>query len=86
MDACYPLQVNRTVPEVFDEALALDEDDRARLAAKLVESLDGDLDADSEASWATEIERRLAKIEAGQAKWLSGDEAIARMHRTARGR
>lgn len=77
--------MNRTVPELFDAALALDEDDRATLVAKLVESLDGELDTDAEAAWAAEIERRLAKIEAGQAKWLSKDEAIARMHRTVRG-
>jgi putative addiction module component (TIGR02574 family) len=78
--------MNRSVPDVFDAALALDEDNRAKLAARLVESLDGELDADAERAWATEIERRLAKIDSGQAKWLSMDDAVARMHRAARGR
>ena len=78
--------MNRSVPQVFDDALALGEDDRAKLAARLVESLDGDIDADAEDAWATEIERRLAKIDAGQAQLLSRDDAVARLHRAARGR
>ena len=40
--------MNRSAPEVFDAALALPEDDRAKLAEKLVESLDGDASADAE--------------------------------------
>ena len=77
--------MGRSVAEVFDAALALDENNRAQLAAKLVESLDGEVDADAEEAWAAEIERRLSKIDAGQAKWVSMDEAIARMHRATRG-
>jgi putative addiction module component (TIGR02574 family) len=70
--------------EVFEAALALPADDRAKLADKLVESLDGALDPDAEVAWASEIERRLARIDAGQATSLSMDEAIARMHRATR--
>ncbi len=77
--------MSRSVAEVFDAALALDEDNRAQLVAKLVESLDGDVDADAEDAWAAEIERRLAKITSGRANSLSMDDAIARMHRAARG-
>jgi len=72
--------------EVFEAALALPDDDRAKLADKLVESLDGDCDPDAGTAWAAEIERRLAKIDAGQASSLSIDEALARMHRAARAR
>ncbi len=77
--------MSRSVAEVFDAALALDEDNRAQLVAKLVESLDGNVDADAEDAWAVEIERRLAKITSGRANSLSMDDAIARMHRAARG-
>lgn len=80
----YP--VSRPTPQVFDDALALGEDDRAKLAARLVESLDGEIDADAGDAWAAEIERRLAKIDAGQAKLLSMDDAVARLHRAARSR
>ena len=77
--------MNRSAPEVFDAALALPEDDRAKLAEKLVESLDGDVSADAEDAWAAEIERRLARIDAGQARLLSMEDAVARLHRAARG-
>jgi putative addiction module component (TIGR02574 family) len=72
--------------EVFEAALALPDEDRAKLAEKLMESLDGAPDPASEAAWATEIERRLARIDAGQASSISMDEAIARLHRAARAR
>ena len=77
--------MSRSVPQVFDDALALGEDDRAKLVARLVESLDGELDVDAGDSWVAEIERRLTKIDAGQARLLSMDEAVARPHRAARG-
>lgn len=78
--------MRRSVSKVFDAALALDEDHRAKLVARLVESLDASPDRDVPKTWASEIERRLAKIEAGQARWLSNDEAIARMRGALRGR
>lgn len=53
---------------------------------KVSEGVNGGIDADVQATWASEIERRLAKIESGRARWLSIDEAIARMHRAVRGR
>ncbi len=57
---------------MFDEALALSED-RGKLAEKLVDSLDATADPDAKEAWTAEIERRLAKIEAGQAKWISNE-------------
>jgi putative addiction module component (TIGR02574 family) len=77
--------MSRSTAQIFDDALALDEDDRARLAAKLVESLEGSVDADAEDAWAAEIERRLARHDAGTAKVLTLDDAVARLHRAARG-
>lgn len=74
----------QSTAEVFEAALALSDDDRAKLADKLVESLDGEADPDAGGAWATEIERRLARIESGQATSISMTEAIARMHRAAR--
>jgi putative addiction module component (TIGR02574 family) len=77
--------VSRSVPQVFDDALALDEENRAKLAAKLVESLEGEPDLDTEEAWAKEIERRLARIDAGQSRLLPAEEALSRLHRAARG-
>jgi putative addiction module component (TIGR02574 family) len=78
--------MQRSAHEVTEAALALSEEDRGRLAEKLVQSLDGDLDPGAEGAWAAEIERRLARIDAGQASTISMEEAIARMRRAAYGR
>ena len=77
--------MNSSVSEVFDAALALPEEDRGRLAEKLVQSLDQDADPDAEEAWAAEIERRLARIDAGQSKTVTMNDAIARLQRAARG-
>lgn len=77
--------MNRSAAEVLEAALALPEEQRASVAEKLLASLDGDVDADSETAWAAEIESRLARIEAGQAKTVSMDEALVRLQRIARG-
>lgn len=73
-----------SVSEVFEAALALSEEDRGRLAEKLVQSLDREVDPDVEEAWAAEIERRLARIHAGQSKTVTMTEAIARLHQAAR--
>lgn len=86
VEECYLRSVTRPVDQVIDDALALGEADRARLAAKLVESLDGELDGDADEAWASEIERRLARIDAGQAKLVSIDDAVASLRRAARTR
>jgi putative addiction module component (TIGR02574 family) len=57
-----------SISEVFDAALALSEQDRGRLASKLIESLDDEVDPDAEVAWAAEIERRLARIDAEQSQ------------------
>ena len=50
---------------MFADALRLDPDTRAELAAELLASLDGPADPDAEAAWAAEIDRRVEAIEAG---------------------
>lgn len=49
------------------EVLNLPDDDRAELAARLLESLDGEAESGVDAAWAAEIERRCAAIDAGTA-------------------
>jgi putative addiction module component (TIGR02574 family) len=50
---------------VFADALRLEPETRAELAAEFLASLDGPADQDAEAAWDAEIERRIAAIEAG---------------------
>ena len=71
--------------EHLQELLKLSLEDRARAAKLLLDSLDGEVDADAEDAWAAEIERRLARIQAGEATLISAADAAARIRRAARG-
>ncbi len=71
---------------VLAEALRLDEQARAELAAELLASLDGPADSDAESLWAAEIERRVAAIEAGTAQLESWDDVRRRIERDVLGR
>ena len=55
----------KPLASVLVDALRLDEEARAELAAELLASLEGPADADAERTWDAEIERRIAAIEAG---------------------
>jgi len=76
--------MNGSVSEVFEAALALSEEDRGRLAEQLVQSLDREVDPDVEEAWSAEIERRLARVDAGQSKTVTMSEAVARLQQAAR--
>ncbi|MBI3945354.1 MAG: addiction module protein [Armatimonadetes bacterium] len=65
--------------EVIEEALRLSPRERAELAARLIESLDGDRDADAEAAWSDEIARRVHELDAGLVEpipWSKAREMI----------
>jgi putative addiction module component (TIGR02574 family) len=64
---------------VLGTALALPPDERAWLAEELIASLDQHRDAEIEAAWAAEIERRIAEVELGEAETVSWEEARARI-------
>lgn len=51
---------------LLDEALQLPAGDRAEFAAKLIESLAGETNAEVDAAWAEEIKRRCAAVDAGE--------------------
>lgn len=53
--------------KVLQDVLALPENERAEIAARLIESLDGGTDAGVDEAWAAEIERRCVALDAGQA-------------------
>ena len=73
--------MRRSDPEVLETALTLTDADRREPSEDLVACFDGDLDPNAESAWAAEIERRLTKIDAGQASALPMAEAVARMRR-----
>ncbi|MEX0730174.1 MAG: addiction module protein [Aquisalimonadaceae bacterium] len=64
---------------ILDQAKALSEHDRARLAHDLVATLDGQPDSDVATAWDREVERRLAEIKNGIAKTISREELTQRL-------
>lgn len=65
--------------DVFRDATELSEHDRATLAGLLIESLEGEPDREVEAAWTTEIERRVAELEAGTVKTIPWEEVRQRL-------
>ena len=59
------------------EALQLPAAERALLVQALIASLD--VETEVEEAWAEEIERRHAQIESGEARMVSGSEALAKI-------
>lgn len=57
--------MTKAAERLLESALKLDLPERAELAAELLASLDGAPDADAEAAWAAEIERRAARSRSG---------------------
>ena len=66
--------------EIQHSALELDENQRADLAKKLIDSLDQQFDDDIEQAWMDEVKRRKAEIQSGTVSLISGQE----VHKAAR--
>jgi len=67
--------------DLLQAAMKLPPEARAALAGSLLESLDTEVDANAEAAWVVEIERRLREIEQGTATTVSWDEVRRRIGR-----
>jgi putative addiction module component (TIGR02574 family) len=71
-----------SVQELEAEALKLPSHERARLAHRLIVSLDEDANenpAEVERAWEEEIRRRLAELEAGTAELIPAEEVFAEL-------
>ena len=70
----------RSVAELFEEARELSETERTELAGRLLESVEGEPDADVEAAWAHEIERRIRQLDAGEVQTIPWEEVRAKLY------
>lgn len=61
--------MTKTAENLLQEVLQLPEGERAEIAARRIQSLDSEAEADAEvdAAWAAEIERRCAALDSGEA-------------------
>jgi putative addiction module component (TIGR02574 family) len=58
--------VTKGARQLLEDALKLGTQERAALAAELIESLDPETDEDAEAAWAEEISQRAARARSGE--------------------
>jgi putative addiction module component (TIGR02574 family) len=67
--------------EILNQALTLDEKDRASVAGALIESLHTELDSDAEQAWDAEIRRRVAELDSGAVQTIPWSEVRKRLFR-----
>lgn len=63
-----------TIDQLESEALKLPQHERARLAQRLISSLDEDIEV--EQAWYDEAERRLAELESGEGAEVPAEEVL----------
>lgn len=78
--------MTKATEAVLADALRLDEEARAQLAAELLASLDGPSDPDAEAAWQAEIEQRVAALKAGKVKLEPWEDVKRRIEKAILGR
>jgi len=71
----YTVSMTSVARRLYEEALTLPAGDRAALAARLFESLDGEAERDVDSAWSAEIARRLKVLNAGSVRTIPWEEA-----------
>lgn len=69
---------------VLTRALKLAQPDRARVAERLLLSLEGGFDRDVEPAWQQEIQRRLGEIDRGEVVCVPWEDVRERLRRRQR--
>ena len=75
--------VDRNAKAIADQLLALPAQDRARIAALLLASLEG-VDPAAEAAWTTEIARRVRELDSGFVQGIPAADVFAEVERRLR--
>jgi len=70
--------------ELESKALKLPPRERARLAERLISSLDQETDPDAERLWLQEAERRLDELESGNVSGVAADRVFEKARSTLR--
>jgi putative addiction module component (TIGR02574 family) len=71
--------VDSRAKKILDDVLALPEEERLQLASEIIASVDGSADADWDAAWLAELERRTKAAEARGAPAPEWAEVKARV-------
>jgi putative addiction module component (TIGR02574 family) len=70
--------------EIESKALQLPPKERARLAQRLIASLDAESDRDAEQAWLEEAERRLDELESGKVAGIPAEQVLEKARSTLR--
>ena len=70
--------------ELEAQALNLPRRERARLAQRLISSLDQEVDADAENLWLAEAERRLVDLKSGKVAAIPAERVIRKVRAALR--
>ena len=70
--------------ELESKALKLSPRQRARLAQRLISSLEREVDADAEKLWRQEVERRLGEIKSGKVAGIPAEKVIRKARSSLR--
>ena len=65
--------------DLESQVLKLSRRERARLAQRLIASLDEEVDADTERLWLAEAERRLADLKSGKVAAIPAERVIRKV-------
>ena len=65
-----------SIEDVFKNALALSLDERARLAERLLQSLDDVSEEEAERLWLDEAEHRIRDYRAGKTEAIPGEQVL----------
>lgn len=65
--------------DIFEQALHLNDADRAALAGLLLESLDTESEEGVEAAWLAEVEQRMAALDSAAVKAVPWEDVQARL-------
>lgn len=68
--------MSKPVRELESQALRLPRRERARLAQRLISSLDQEVDADVEKLWLQEAERRLGELKSGKVAGIPAQKVM----------
>lgn len=68
--------------KIFEQALALPEQERTALIDALADSILGDDGDDLSPEWKAEVARRIEAVERGESRLIPGDEVEARIRET----
>ena len=79
LDSRYNLSMDRTAAEILEDARRLPPSEFDWLIGELLRDGDGSSEAEIEASWKDEVERRVAEVEAGTAVTCSWEELEAEL-------